>query len=46
MSNTLGIALLVNIGTTDFPLEFWLRVFPGESNSSPCTEREGTGIYG
>ncbi len=46
MSNTLGISLPVNIGATDFTIEFWLRIVPGENASSPCTEGEDTWING
>ncbi|WP_376792339.1 DUF4832 domain-containing protein [Thermoflexus sp.] len=46
MSNTLGISLPVNIGATDFTIEFWLRFTSGENNSGPCVEGEDTWIYG
>lgn len=45
--NTLsGLSLPVNLGATDFTLEFWLRFAPGENNSGSCTEGEDTWIYG
>jgi hypothetical protein len=46
MSNTLGISLPVNIGASDFTLEFWLRFASGENHSGPCTAGEDTWIYG
>lgn len=46
MSNTLGLSLPVNIGATDFTIEFWLRFAPGENDSGPCTEGGDTWIYG
>jgi len=46
MSNAVGISLPVNIGATDFTLEFWLRFAPGENTSGPCQEGEDTWIYG
>ncbi len=46
MSNTQGISLPVNIGATDFTLEFWLRFAPGQNSSGSCTEGEDTWIYG
>ncbi|MGC8917592.1 MAG: LamG domain-containing protein [Thermoanaerobaculum sp.] len=36
----------MNIGDTDFTLEFWMRVPPGENGSGPCNEGEDTWIYG
>jgi hypothetical protein len=38
MSNTLGASLPVNIGATDFTIEFWLRFQPGQNTSGPCQE--------
>ncbi len=46
ISNTIGISLPVNIGATDFTLEFWLRFAPGENGSGPCQEGEDTWING
>ena len=46
MSNTLGISLPVNVGATDFTLEFWLRFAPGQNASGPCTEGNDTWING
>lgn len=46
ISNTQGISLPVNIGATDFTIEFWMRFVPGENTSGPCTEGEDTWIYG
>jgi len=39
-------SLPVNIGATDFTIEFWLRFAPGENNSGTCTEGQDTWIYG
>lgn len=39
-------SLPVNIGATDFTIEFWLRFAPGKNNSEPCAEGEDTWIYG
>ncbi len=46
VSNTLGASLPVNIGATDFTIEFWLRFAPGENNSGMCTEGEDAWING
>ena len=46
MSNTLGVSLPVNIGATDFTLEFWLRFNAGENTSGSCTEGEDAWING
>ncbi|MDW8053281.1 MAG: LamG domain-containing protein [Anaerolineae bacterium] len=46
MSNTAGISLPVNIGATDFTIEFWLRFSPGENNSVNCQEGEDAWING
>ncbi|MDW8111689.1 MAG: LamG-like jellyroll fold domain-containing protein, partial [Candidatus Bipolaricaulota bacterium] len=41
-----GASLPVNVGATDFTIEFWMRFVPGENTSGPCTEGEDTWIYG
>ncbi|MGQ9490412.1 MAG: LamG domain-containing protein, partial [Anaerolineae bacterium] len=46
MSNTLGVSLPVNIGATDFTLEFWLRFNAGENTSGACAEGEDAWING
>ncbi len=46
MSNTLGTSLPVNIGATDFTIEFWLRFNAGENNSGPCQEGQDAWING
>ena len=46
MSNTAGISLPVNIGATDFTIEFWLRFAPGENTSGSCAEGEDAWING
>jgi hypothetical protein len=39
-------SLPVNIGASDFTIEFWLRFAPNENNSGTCTEGTDTWIYG
>ncbi len=39
-------SLPVNIGSTDFTLELWVRFAPGENGSGSCTEGNDTWIYG
>lgn len=39
-------SLPVNIGATDFTIEFWLRFTSGENNSGNCTEGMDTWIFG
>lgn len=39
-------ALPVNIGATDFTLEFWMRFAPNENQSGPCNEENDTWING
>ncbi|MCS7062236.1 MAG: LamG domain-containing protein [Anaerolineae bacterium] len=46
MSNTVGVSLPVNIGATDFTIEFWLRFAPGENTSGACQEGEDAWING
>jgi hypothetical protein len=46
MSNTLGASLPVNIGATDFTIEFWLRFQSGQNTSGPCQEGGDNWIYG
>lgn len=46
LSNPEGASLPVNVGSTDFTLEFWLRFASGQNNSGPCTEGEDTWING
>jgi hypothetical protein len=46
MSNTLGASLPVNIGATDFTIEFWLRFQPGQNTSGPCQEGGDNWING
>lgn len=41
-----GTSLPVNVGATDFTLEFWVRFVSGENVSGPCQEGEDTWIYG
>lgn len=41
-----GTSLPVNVGATDFTIEFWLRFVSGENTSGPCREGEDTWIYG
>ena len=36
----------VNVGATDFTLEFWIRFAPGENSSGSCSEGEDTWING
>ncbi len=36
----------MNVGGTDFTLEFWLRFEAGANNSNPCTEGEDSWISG
>lgn len=36
----------VNVGETDFTIEFWLRFAAGENRRSTCSEGEDTWIYG
>jgi Laminin G domain. len=46
MSNTLGASLPVNIGATDFTIEFWLRFQAGQNPSGPCQESGDNWING
>ncbi|MCS7259321.1 MAG: LamG domain-containing protein [Anaerolineae bacterium] len=46
MQSTSNVSLPVNVGATDFTLEFWLRFVAGANNSGPCTEGTDTWIYG
>lgn len=39
-------SLPVNVGASDFTLEFWLRFAPGQNGSAACSEGEDTWIYG
>lgn len=44
--NSSGDSLPVNIGATDFTIEFWMRFNPGANSSPSCTEGQDTWIYG
>jgi hypothetical protein len=46
MSNTAGLSLPVNIGATDFTIEFWLRFQAGQNTSGPCQEGGDNWING
>ncbi len=41
-----GRSLPVNVGETDFTIEFWLRFAAGENRRSTCAQGEDTWIYG
>ncbi|MGA9531756.1 MAG: carboxypeptidase regulatory-like domain-containing protein, partial [Anaerolineales bacterium] len=41
-----GPARPVNVGSTDFTLEFWMKATPGENDSVACSNADGAWING